>query len=192
MDKAPVRRAADAVQRARARTLQIIDRIGELRERTQWMTRDRGDSMTVEERAAKGSTPEQAARAAQYVRLAKERAAEAAERSVTAHEHAALAHDHAAETLEETSASGVADCVSYRERARRHRAFAAAEREAAQALSGLAVARDNSGFPAGETITGPDVAWPAGGTDVHTQATTHSGQEPPSLSSPGGQSGTQR
>src|SRR5260370_24638610 len=96
MDKAPVRMAADAVQRARARTLQVKDRIGEVRERTQWMTRDGGDSMTVEEWADKGSTPEQAARAAQYARLAKERAAEAAERRVTAHEHAALAHDHAA------------------------------------------------------------------------------------------------
>jgi hypothetical protein len=117
----------DAAMRARIRALQIDDRISKLRERKQSI---------VEAGVAKGSTPEQAASAAHYVRLALLRATEAAERSASAYEHAARAHDRAAAALEEMSAAGAADCVSYRERARRHRASAAADRRAARAYGG--------------------------------------------------------
>jgi len=104
------------------RALQIDDRIRDLHERNQWIE---------DARMARGSTPEQVGRAADYVRLAQDRASEAADRSLSAHLRAAIAHDRTAATLEELATTGVGGSAAYTERARMHREWAMAEREAA-------------------------------------------------------------
>ncbi len=119
---------ADVAQRLRIRFVQIDDRIRQLRERNESML---GHRMT------KGSTPEQALRAANFATLAHERAAAAAGRSVSAHMHAASAHDHAAGLLEDLAAADRTDGTVYRAKARNHRAWAEAERDAAWACAGL-------------------------------------------------------
>lgn len=107
------------IQELHARNGQLADLLGGARD---------GD------RAQAGSSPAQVERAEALAALAADRADEASRRAGAMRLHAAEAHERAARRREVLAESGVPDAAEQRDRARRHRQQAAADRAAAEEI----------------------------------------------------------